>query len=276
MSASTNTNAVLPQELVTVVIPVWGSYGGAALDAATESATHPLVKVLVVDNASVPPLRLTCDTVRLPQRVTLGASRNAALPHVCTPYVLFLDADDRLLPGALDRLLTQARRFGASDAVIAGRLASPTTGEEYHWPRAWQRRASHSPRIFALLESVRPAFPVQGSLLPTKAVRDAGGYDTDENAAEDWVLGVSLAWRCRVVFTSEPTMAYEPAPRGRWLSNSRFADQVAHRRYVRERLRSDLAATPLRRYMPAVSVVHTLGAIREHLAEVCRRRRAQA
>lgn len=265
-------DASLSREMVTVVIPAWGPYSAATLEAAIVSATHPLVKVLVVDNANVPPLRLACDTIRLPGRVTLGSARNAALPHVGTPYVLFLDADDQMLPDAFDRLLAVARSVGAPDVVVAGRLADPTTGAEYHWPRVWQRRASRCPRVYALLESIRPAFPVQGSLLPVEAVRRAGGYATDEDAAEDWVLGVSLAWRCRVVFTTEPTMVYEPSPHGRWLSSSRLADHLAHRRHVRERLRSDPAAAPLRRFMPAVGIVHTLGAAREHCAGALRRR----
>ena len=49
-------------------------------------------------------------TIHLPARVSVGAARNAAVEHTSTPYVLFLDADDRLLPGTLAFLVDQPRR----------------------------------------------------------------------------------------------------------------------------------------------------------------------
>ena len=73
--------------------------------------------MVVVDNAStvtVPRLKGT-DVVRTPQRLSAGEARNAGLRHVNTEFVMFLDADDELLEGALER----ARLEISSDPGLA-------------------------------------------------------------------------------------------------------------------------------------------------------------
>ncbi|MEQ1463675.1 glycosyltransferase family 2 protein, partial [Salmonella enterica] len=66
-------------------------------DASTDGTAEAFARAAAAD----PRFRL----VRLPARVGLGAARNAALALVETPFVAFLDADDVLLPDALERLV---------------------------------------------------------------------------------------------------------------------------------------------------------------------------
>src|SRR5437667_5199179 len=93
---------------VTVVIPAWGDYAGDLLDEALESlrAQDLDARIVIVDNAAAPPLRERpgVELLRAPARLSVGAARNLGLEHVQTPYVMFWDADDLMLPGAL-RLL---------------------------------------------------------------------------------------------------------------------------------------------------------------------------
>ncbi|MCZ9337789.1 glycosyltransferase, partial [Streptomyces sp. TRM76130] len=42
--------------------------------------------------------------LHLPEKVGLGRARNAGLPHATGDYLLFLDGDDTLTPGALRAL----------------------------------------------------------------------------------------------------------------------------------------------------------------------------
>src|SRR4051812_28627801 len=94
-----------PGAAVTVVIPVWDGYVryfSEAVESVRRNA--PDVPVVVVDNAStsdVPELE-GCELVRSGQRLTVGAARNLGLEQVVTEYVVFLDADDLLLDGALE------------------------------------------------------------------------------------------------------------------------------------------------------------------------------
>lgn len=250
---------------VTVVIPVWGTYA-KDLPRAVASAAHARANVLVVDNANRPALDIPVPTLRLDSRVSLGQARNAALPYVHTPYVLFLDADDELLPGALDQLLTVAGAPATHPVVVAARLLDASTGQRYHWPHTWQERLMRHAKVFAVAETIRAAYPVQGSLLPTDVVRECGGYDVHEDAAEDWTLGVSLAWRCQVRPASQPTMVYRSALSGRWGSQLALSRQLAHRRRIRGRVQLDPAVRLGRVTQAALLAAHTLGALRETLA----------
>ena len=90
---------------VTVVIPVWDPPYVNWLPHAVEAvrAQDPGVRIVVVDNASavaVPTLEGT-DVVRTSKRLSAGEARNAGMRHVDTEFVMFLDADDELLAGAL-------------------------------------------------------------------------------------------------------------------------------------------------------------------------------
>jgi hypothetical protein len=82
---------------------------GHFLAQSIESAlgqTHPNVEVVLVDDGStdntlqVARRYAEVDVVSQP-RAGLAAARNAGLRHSCGDYVVFLDADDRLLPEAV-------------------------------------------------------------------------------------------------------------------------------------------------------------------------------
>lgn len=247
--------------LVTVVVPAWGAYAASASEAVA-SAAHPQATTLVVSPAGAAPDLPGCRVLLVDGLTSVGSARNAALDYVTTPYVLFLDADDALLEGAIDEMLDIA--LGATGPiVVAARLQDGPTSREYHWPRPWQRAASRWRRVFAIAETLRPAFPVQGSLLPVVEARASGGYGVENEAAEDWILGVSLAWRCQVQFVSAPTMRYAPAPSGRWQQAQALRSHLRHRQLVRSRLRADPAARLMRALAWALPAAHLLGALRE-------------
>ncbi len=116
-----------------------------AVKALRENVTVPF-RLLVVDNNSEPDVRaalreLQTDEPRLEilfldENLGCAGGRSFAFQHVSTPYVLLLDNDVEILPGALEHLLAQ---FDAHpDAVaVTGRVVFPdgTThlcGAEHH------------------------------------------------------------------------------------------------------------------------------------------------
>jgi glycosyltransferase involved in cell wall biosynthesis len=89
---------------VTVIVTCfnYGHYVGESVDSALREGGQ----VVVVDDGSTEPLPELPDGVDLIRQENQGVARarNAGLARVQTPYVLVLDADDRLAPGALARL----------------------------------------------------------------------------------------------------------------------------------------------------------------------------
>lgn len=94
----------------------------------------------------------------------LGAARNAALPHVSTPYLTFLDSDDTLPEDAWTRMLDTIRETG-SDMVI-GKLVR-VAGQQHtvgRWMEVNHRRmrlrttVERTPEILADVFAVNKIF----------------------------------------------------------------------------------------------------------------------
>jgi glycosyltransferase involved in cell wall biosynthesis len=232
--------------LTTVVMPVWDSYVDRFLPKAldnvlAEEGTH----VVVVDNASRHPVpeHPGVEVVRAPRRLTRGAARNLGLSAVRTETVMFWDVDDVLLEGTVGRLRGVLDRHDDAVAATAAILQPPAL--PYPWPRAISRSLSRRPNLFALGNVLTSQYPTTGSvLLRTDCVRAAGGF-ADSDGADDWVLGVSLAFRGRVVHDPRPGRIYLPRPDSASAEWRPFPHMVRHARLVRRRLRDDRGVPPV-------------------------------
>jgi glycosyltransferase involved in cell wall biosynthesis len=253
----------------TIVMAVWGSYVGAQLTAAVESIRRQDVSssIVVVDNASEVPLPGLGDVqvVRSDVRLALGAARNLGLAHVKTPLVLVWDADDVMLPGTLGYLERAIEAAPGLAAVGAAIIESPS-GERHRWPRRSVGRLARAGRLFALLHSVWSLYPTTGAtIMRTALVRAAGGY-ADTESGEDWVLGVSLAFRGRIGWSERPGRVYRIDTQSVLARHTGAQHLLRHARAVRERLRAD---AELPRWVPAALPLIQIGqylAIGLHLA----------
>ena len=243
---------------VAVVIPVWGSYIGFLGEAlASVREQDESVEVIVVDNASDerPPPLPGVNIVRAPSRLSTGAARNLGLGAVTAPLVVFLDADDVMLPGSLRALKTGIRD---GDAAFAMAIIEGDTGMRHRAPRSIAYTLARVPPLFALANTIWSLLPTQGAtIMRTAAVRAAGGY-ADSSQGEDWALGSALAWRGRIRLGTEPALLY------RWRFDSpgqagANPDLLANARRVRERMRTD-AAVPavVRALLPLLAGVQWL------------------
>ena len=150
---------------VTVIVPGYdvAAYAVEALDSLRAQTRRDWTAVLV-DDAS------TDDTGRLfeaaaaaderflvvhhASQLGLGAARNTALDLVRTPFLGFLDADDRLTPHALDRLLGTVSASGSDFAVGAYVRLRPDTagGYEAGSVQPWVAAATAPARVGTTLD----------------------------------------------------------------------------------------------------------------------------
>jgi glycosyltransferase involved in cell wall biosynthesis len=183
---------------ITVVIPCF-NYGDflqeAIASALEQSGGAPAI--IVVDDGSTDPgtqavLERLPDGVRLVRQQNAGvaAARNAALPLLATPYVIMLDADDRLGPGALA-------------ALRAPLDADPSLGFSFGIMRffgEWEgvlRLPPYDP--FGLL--YRHTIGLS-ALMRRQVFEDVGGFDPAFGGYEDWEFWVAAlrhGWEGRFV-----------------------------------------------------------------------------
>jgi glycosyltransferase involved in cell wall biosynthesis len=226
---------------ITVVIPAWDSYAAAPLVEAVESALAQSVpaEVLVVDNASnVPiPAMTGARILRTSTRVTVGTSRNLGLAEVDTPFVVFLDADDLLVEGALDAMLRAVDSCPEAVAWVLG-IVDGTTGRRHRSPRRIARVLARRPSLFAIANAGWSLMPTQGAtLLRVDLLRELGGYDDSERGGDDWPLCAAIAFRGKVAFDASPALMYRHRPNSP--GGDAFPSELVRRnaRRVRARLR---------------------------------------
>jgi glycosyltransferase involved in cell wall biosynthesis len=174
---------------VSVVVPCFNS--GAVLREAVFSArqqTHPQVEVIVVDDGSTDTetLKVLDEVAAQGVRVVRqdnagpGAARNAAIASATKPFILPLDADDRL---ALRAAEIGARQLVADPAVgiVAGamRLIGAATG---------RKECGYT----------GPESMLHGTTIPNISMfrrtdwEEVGGYPESIRRGEDWAFWMRL------------------------------------------------------------------------------------
>jgi glycosyltransferase involved in cell wall biosynthesis len=233
---------------ITVVIPVWGAYCARLLACVEDLLQQDGVRydVVVVDNASevpLPSLPGGVQTIHLPERVSVGAARNAAVEHLSTPYVLFLDADDRLLPATVAFLVENLdARPTAVASVCKHVLWDPTTDRRViadRSPKPAVYQLARSRHLLGLATLRWNIFPIVGcAAIRTDVFRDTGGFG-DGNLGEDWELCAALAWRGRISFSRRPGRLYAVEEGSLWhRPHPRAVFEHQHRAF-RRRLAAD-------------------------------------
>lgn len=240
-------------------------YNAAAFLAdALESVraqTLPVMEILVVDNGS------TDDSVAIAERsgarvLSTGGqhgpstARNLGARAAVTPYVAFLDADDRWLPWHCETVIPLLQ--AAPEAAAAfGRIQQFGPGGDIPTPR----------RTTILKEGALPELLLDNPIPQSAAIVDrakflaAGGYREGMRHAEDYDLWLRLAERhcivasdavtCRYrVHSSQATKALRLMLEGAW--NARLASRErlqaqgsltgAHEQMLLQALRDDMAS----------------------------------
>ncbi|GAA1817022.1 glycosyltransferase family 2 protein [Actinomadura chokoriensis] len=124
----------MPQLLVSVIIPVFDcrdTVSEALESVFTQTMPAERIETIVVDDGSTDgSAELLDELARAHDRLTVlhqpnsggaGAPRNRGLERASGKYVFFLDADDRLGPEALERMVAMAERNG-TDIVLGKQL----------------------------------------------------------------------------------------------------------------------------------------------------------
>lgn len=185
----------VPPPSVSVVIPCYrqSHFLSDAIGSALQQ-DHPKVEVVVVDDGS--PDNAEEHVRRFPGVVYirqanagLAAARNAGLRVSTGDFVTFLDADDRLLPGAITAgmsLFRQNPRFG----FVAGhfRFIGPN-GDIVASPAARASSSNH------YMELIRDYFvgPPGAIIFRRAALEQVGSFDPSISQAADYEMALRVA-----------------------------------------------------------------------------------
>ncbi|MGA2631545.1 MAG: glycosyltransferase [Terriglobia bacterium] len=183
--------------MVSVIIPTRNRLAFLKEAMASVSAQdYPNRETIVVDDASEdgtwewlsslqdPRVRI----FRLPHHAERSAARNLGLSNAQGEFVLFLDDDDLLAPGALSYLLKGARREPQALAVVGARISFDDRGHWYRPPHPrWRvKRKVWTDVLFGYI-------PPQGQTLIRRGTLPAAGcWNEGWSVAEDYELWMRL------------------------------------------------------------------------------------
>ena len=199
----TSAKAVRMTPVVSIVMPCFNS--ARTIRASMASAlgqTLRDIELIVVDNGSSDQTVSIAEAIRDPRTRTLrqpvrgvSAARNMGIDAARGEFIAFLDSDDTWAPECLATL--QSALAGRPDAVLAycgwQNVGLPGARSEPFVPPDYERQD----KIATLLAECR--WPIHATLTRTRAIRDAGGFDTRFAYAEDLDLWLRVAAFARIV-----------------------------------------------------------------------------
>ncbi len=173
-----------------------------ALDSAlAQTAPREAYRVLVVDDGSTDGTAALLrayrgrgvEIVRLERNRGLPAACNAGLERIEMPFYVRLDADDAFEPELVEALLAEAERSGA-DLVYSDRWEVTPSG---------RRRLRELGGAFDLGSLI-----AAGMLMPSRLVRELGGYRPLFWEEFDLLLRLIESGRCTTAYVPRPLYAY--------------------------------------------------------------------
>jgi len=185
---------------VSVVIPAKNvaAYVGETIVSAL--AQGEVTEVIVVDDGSTDNTISIVRAIRDPRlrlmtndSAGVSAARNLGARHASGEWLLFLDADDRMRPGAVAALLAAAR--GAPRAVLVYGDYNTIDSEGRQIGRRDLLKGRRKPSGDVLTRLAAGNFIVNGgiALARAEAFRAIGGFDTSLRYCEDWHCWCRLA-----------------------------------------------------------------------------------
>jgi glycosyltransferase involved in cell wall biosynthesis len=177
------------------------------------------LELVVVDDASTDatPAMLAAigdsrlHTIRQQERRERAAARNAGLRAARGTLVMFLDDDDHLLPGALERMATALRLHPEAIAVAGVRVDLYGASRGHAYPHPARRR------VLPIWRELAAGWLLaQGQYLcRTAFARDIGGWDENVPTAEDVDFWLRLSAYGPVVFLPGEIVCIEHEHAGR-------------------------------------------------------------
>jgi glycosyltransferase involved in cell wall biosynthesis len=188
-------NQAAKDDGVTIVIPCFnqGSFLAEALDSIYSQKLLPQ-EIIVINDGSTDHSSAVArryDGVRLIEQSNRGvaAARNVGLKMVHTAFVVFLDADDRLMQNALEVGLKAMKSQAGLAFAFGGFRRINLDGKPIGAPQSMNYRKNH---YQTLLQSNHVGM-VANVILNSCLARQAGGFNPELSACEDYDLFLRLA-----------------------------------------------------------------------------------
>ena len=194
---------------VTVVIPCYNQakFLDAALGSAENQTQAPLECIVVDDGSTDRTPEIACARrarlIRQPNR-GVSAARNAGLPAAKGEFVVFLDADDMLLPDAIERGAAELAARGDLSAIVRRCEAVTEDGV----PMSATQHDVDPAHLYRDWLSRNFVWTPGAAMFRRDALIEMDGFSTDFGPAADYALYLRLARDGRVALVPGAGVMY--------------------------------------------------------------------
>jgi glycosyltransferase involved in cell wall biosynthesis len=209
-SPSSSISRVNTCPLVSIVIPCFNQARFLPVSLGSAHAQNwPSIESIVVDDGSTDETSAVARShgakivVRQENRGLSGA-RNAGLAAAHGEYVLFLDADDELLPDAVRTGVDVLERHPEIAGV--GRRCLPVDVNGHPLPVTYT--APHSSDLYAELLSNNVVWTPGAALFRRKSIQALGGFPLEDSPAADYAVLLALARRGQLIIDPRDVVRY--------------------------------------------------------------------
>ncbi|MFT3887990.1 MAG: glycosyltransferase family 2 protein [Arachnia sp.] len=203
---------------VTVITPAYNvaAYIGEAMRSVL-AQTMPDFTYLIVDDGSTDGTAEVAEAaaagdprVRVIRQENQGpsAARNTGVMAATTPFVAFIDGDDRWVPNALEVLLSAINAAGANVGAVFGH--SRHVDEQGEPLGTTLERAAGEYDVSAMFGGVAPMGNGSCLLLRRSCFEEVGGFDVELGNAEDLEMWLRIGKSSTTpIFVCVPTMVVD-------------------------------------------------------------------
>jgi glycosyltransferase involved in cell wall biosynthesis len=184
--------------LVSIVIAYYNGpslIGEAVLSAKQQ--TYSNIEIIVVDDGSAMPAESVLHSIAniaiiRTENHGVSAARNLGFQRSSGEYLIFLDQDDHLLPGAIEAHLNVLRDQPNAALSFGAMTVIDSNNNEVHPVHICRPRTDY----FLMLLETNPIATPGATMIRRDAFLDAGMYDPAfSSAGEDYYLYLSIARR---------------------------------------------------------------------------------
>lgn len=232
---------------ISVIIPLYNK--GVLINRAIDSVlsqTYQEFEIVVIDDGSTDDsaayVKAYNDTRIKYYRKSNGrvsSARNYGITKVAYDWVVFLDADDMLLPNALETFRNMIERYGQTKIFVGKNV----------WIKQGQSRESyldaanthHSDCVY----SNHPHFHLwlqkyysapRNTAIHRTLLSETGGFDERMSFYEDYEFALRLIGKGSVVYTTEPVAVYFQDGEGLSASSHAIEREMAY--YIPEQIQT--------------------------------------
>jgi GT2 family glycosyltransferase len=244
---------MIPTPRVSVIIPCFN--GGRYLSEAIESVLGQTLReyeIVLVDDGSTDDTPLVaaryCSVLTAIRQGNMGPSvaRNRGLQVARAPYIVFLDADDILLPRKLELQATFLEEHPEIDVVYSDgyRFTVGANGLETRsslTEDGFLDKELGPPSRNGPVLSLRNAFPIHAAMARSQCLKQAGGFDEELRALEDWDLWYRIGSRSIFAYVDAVVAGYRVSREG--ISHDSSRQRVASEQIRRKIMSSSSFAS---------------------------------